>query len=71
VKKIIRIQAAWRGHNARKMFQQLIHQSNPSLPIIRQFVSILTPCADEFQKENEIQVSDVLQLPVINNFLFF
>jgi hypothetical protein len=46
----------WRGRQSRKMFQQLVHQANPTLSILRQFVSILSPCVDEFQKENEIQV---------------
>jgi hypothetical protein len=55
-RKIIRLQSIWRGRQSRKMFQQLVHQANPSLAILRQFVSILSPCVDEFQKENEIQV---------------
>ncbi|XP_065336041.1 ras GTPase-activating-like protein IQGAP1 isoform X2 [Cloeon dipterum] len=55
-RKIVLIQSAWRGHQTRKMFLQLVHKPNPSLSIVRRFVSVLAPNDKEFHKENEIQL---------------
>ncbi|CAB3386555.1 Hypothetical predicted protein [Cloeon dipterum] len=55
-REIVLIQSAWRGHQTRKMFLQLVHNPNPSLSIVRRFVSVLAPNDREFHKENEIQL---------------
>ncbi|KAF4530744.1 hypothetical protein B566_EDAN007965 [Ephemera danica] len=55
VKQIIRIQSLWRGRKTRKVFMSLVHQPNPPLSVVRQFVPILTPSPEDYETETKIQ----------------
>ncbi|XP_046403125.1 ras GTPase-activating-like protein IQGAP1 [Ischnura elegans] len=54
-RKVTKIQALWRGHQARQAFNALVHQSNPPMKVVRYFARLLLWNADDYEKEIELQ----------------
>ncbi|XP_015599510.1 ras GTPase-activating-like protein IQGAP1 [Cephus cinctus] len=54
-KKIVKIQALWRGRAARRRFHSLLRLEKPPFPVIRHFSGILSLNADDYDKDLQLQ----------------
>ncbi|RVE48526.1 hypothetical protein evm_006837 [Chilo suppressalis] len=62
-KKIIKIQALWRGRRARQAFTSLFHSANPPLKAVKKFIPMLDFSTQDYDREIELQSlkSEVVQ----------
>jgi hypothetical protein len=59
-KKIIKVQAFWRGHRVRKMFLSLFHQPQPPFGVVRNFAHHLDFSADDYRRDLQLQVKQMI-----------
>nr|CAD7568265.1 unnamed protein product [Timema californicum] len=61
--KIVKVQALWRGYKARQAFLSIFKQPQPPLSIVKHFAPLLEFCADDYQRDLQLQnlKSEVVQ----------
>ncbi|CAG2054463.1 unnamed protein product [Timema podura] len=61
--KIVKVQAFWRGYKARQAFLSIFKQPQPPLSIVKHFAPLLEFCADDYQRDLQLQnlKSEVVQ----------
>ncbi|EFN88876.1 Ras GTPase-activating-like protein IQGAP1 [Harpegnathos saltator] len=55
IKRIIKIQALWRGRISRKAFHSLLYSEKPSFAVVRHFSTVLGFNAEDYDKDLELQ----------------
>jgi hypothetical protein len=58
-KKIINIQAVWRGYKLRKMFLSLFREAQPSFKVVRSFAHHFDFTADDYRRDLQLQVKQM------------
>ncbi|XP_032684173.1 ras GTPase-activating-like protein IQGAP1 isoform X1 [Odontomachus brunneus] len=55
IRRIIKIQALWRGRISRKAFHSLLYSEKPSFAVVRHFSTVLGFNAEDYDKDLELQ----------------